>query len=133
MHRVVLCLCFTCSSGVPAHLLLPGFGRVMQACTEKLLLFQVSEFASCPASPGLLFHFDTPCGLNGFPRLQLQPSHHSVLAAGAGNPPLPSSSLQYRYHIFLMHLSPILSRHLLQKKQGQQMFVGWQAAPLNPL
>lgn len=72
----------------------PGF---LEMCIEKLLLFLISEFPSCPApacpaSPALLLPFDTPCGLNGFPKLQLQHSHHFLLAAGAGNPPLPSSS-----------------------------------------
>lgn len=101
----------------------PSFG---EAKAEKLLSSPVSSallsarlhcgaaVTQClQARHSCYIQFDTPCGLNGFPRLQLQHSHHFLLAAGAGNPPLPSSSPLHRYHIFLMHLSPISSRHLL--------------------
>lgn len=55
---------------------------------------------SLQAQPSCSKPLDTPCGLNGFPRLQLQHSHHFLLAAGAGNPPLPSSLPPHRYRIF---------------------------------
>lgn len=80
---------------------------------------------SLQAQPSSYVLLDTPCGLNGFPRLQLQRSHHFLLAAGAGNPLLPSSLPPHRYRIFLMHFSPASSRHLPLKKPSQ-MFVGWQ-------
>ena len=115
---------------VPIRLLLPVFGRQREASAEKLLSSPVSSaplsawfhcgaaVTQClQAQHSCYIQFDTPCGLNGFPRLQLQHSHHFLLAAGAGNPPLPSSSPLHRYHVFLIHLSPISSRHLLLKKQ----------------
>lgn len=112
---------------VPGHLLLPVFGRQRQAYAEKFLSSPVSlELLSAWLHSGAVItqclqaqhscyiQFDTPCGLNGFPRLQLQHSQHFLLA---GNPPSCSSSPLHRYDIFLMHLSPISSRHLLLKKQ----------------